>query len=579
MIKNRKKILVVNLTRMGDILQSSSLLWGLKDKNPDCIIHYLAVDTFTNILKNIPYIDKIIKYDVLNILENVIDNENRNIIEDYFEQETIVDSLREENYNLLINITHTDESKALSFIINAKETVGITSDEKGYRIVKHPWANYFYSSNLNRAINRINLVDIYLRMGNVERTPRKLLFEVTNEAKEKFSQIVKTTPLLQKFKDKYYCIQLGASVENKQYTPKSYSTIANSLYLSHKIIPIFIGTEKERPILSSIEKSLTTPFIDLMGKTSIDTLGEILKNGMFLLTNDTGTMHIASGVNTRIVCIALATAYSHETAAYSENNIIIEADIHCTPCSHQIECLNPICKPLIRPEIVTEIIKETVLSEYNELNSFLDKDISLENVIKKNLGDIKVYITLFDKNNLLRLFPLIKKEYFFEELCHLNYHYLWNLTLGFNDYLFIEINDFKSIAEDIDKELKKWYLDPSDVRSINKKVLKEQKDLKRLIQFANEGIEIVSKLIQYLSDNKITELQENAPHLVYIDDSISEIGFINSNLRGLTFFFQFGKDNLDSSDVKILFDKTKKIYDQLKYRARFMYNIYNFFSK
>ena len=569
-MNTHKKILILNLTRMGDILQSSSLVWGLKQKYPKCIIHYLAVNTFSNILRNIPHIDKIIEYDVLKILENVIDNKNRNIIKDYFEQEKIIDALRDENYDLLINITHTDESKALSFVIKPKETVGITTDEKGYRIVKHPWANYFYSSTLNRNINRINLVDIYLKMGNIETTPKKLLFETTEDAKLNFLELLKTNNLLQKFKENYYCIQLGASVENKQYTPQSYCKIANDLFNSDNIIPVFIGTEKERRILSSIEKTLTTPYIDLMGKTNIDTLGEVLKNSKFLLTNDTGTMHIASGVKTKIVCIALATAYSHETAAYSENNIIIEADIHCTPCSHQIECLNPICKPLIKPDVVTEIIRKLILNHLTKST----KKVSLEKILKIDLGSIKVYETLFDKNNLLRLFPLIKKDFAFTEICNLNYHYLWSHTLGFDDYSFNKFDNFKLLVNNIQAELKEWYHKPIDTRNIHKKIHKEIEDLNRIIEFTDEGYLTVNELIQYLENNQIEKLQNRAPHLVYIDDVISEIGFVNSNLRGLTFFFQFGKDNLDSSDVNILFSKTQKLYKQTNFRAQFMLELY-----
>ncbi len=556
---------------MGDILQSSSLLWGLKDKDPNCIIHYLAVDTFSGILKNIPFIDKIIEYNVLNILEKVIDNENRNIIYDYFEQEAIIDQLRSEKYDLLLNVTHTDESKALSYVINAKETVGITTDEKGYRIVKHPWANYFYSSNLNRAINRVNLVDIYLKIGNIETTPKKLLFKTTEVAKKNYIELLEKETLLRKYKNSFYCLQLGASVENKQYTPQSYCSVANALFQSDNIIPVFIGTDKEKHILTSIKSDLTTPYVDIMGKTNIDTLGEVLTNANFLLTNDTGTMHIASGVETKIVCIALATAYSHETAAYSENNIIIEADIHCTPCSHQIECLNPICKPLIKPEIVTDIIKKFVLSSQTKIDN---NHLSLEQKLQKNLGDIKVYVSLFDNNNLLRLFPLIRKEYTFEDLCNLNYHYLWSLTLGFKDYSFIEYNDYRSILKNIKKELDNWYNYPKNIDSIIKKINTENDSLSEITELTKSGMTIVKELTNYFKNNQIDILQKKSIELIKLDEKITEIGLINSNLRGLTFFFQFGKDNLDSSDLEVLFDKTFELYRQTNFRSVFMLNIY-----
>ena len=310
-------ILIINLTRMGDILMSSPMLYGLKKKYPDCKINYMAAKGLSGILKNMPFIDNVIELDVKELIENSALNQNL-FLGNYLKTKETVNSLRKVKYDLCINITHTDESKALAYLIGCKNTLGITMTKEGSKIVRHEWANYFYASNLNKDMNRINMVDIYLRTIDYFDTPKKLFFKT--ETKNK-NYIFNNFGI-----ENYFCIQLGASVENKRYEAHNFAKVANELY-KKGYIPVFLGTAKELEIFDKAKLYLECKYLNLMGKTNTSELGSILEDAKILISNDTGTMHIASSVHTKILCVALASAYPHETAPYSEGNIILEADL------------------------------------------------------------------------------------------------------------------------------------------------------------------------------------------------------------------------------------------------------------
>ena len=59
-----KKILIMNMTRMGDLIQSTPLIQGLKDKNCDAHMTLLVSSDFAEFAKRIPCIDKIIVFDL-----------------------------------------------------------------------------------------------------------------------------------------------------------------------------------------------------------------------------------------------------------------------------------------------------------------------------------------------------------------------------------------------------------------------------------------------------------------------------------------------------------------------------------
>jgi ADP-heptose:LPS heptosyltransferase len=59
----KRKVLVINLTRMGDIVQSVPLLTDLKSGGDDLHISYLAVTSYSEICRYIHQIDRLIPFD------------------------------------------------------------------------------------------------------------------------------------------------------------------------------------------------------------------------------------------------------------------------------------------------------------------------------------------------------------------------------------------------------------------------------------------------------------------------------------------------------------------------------------
>ena len=58
-----KEILLINLTRMGDLLQTTPLMSGLKNAYPGVRITLLVSSRFMDICRGIPFIDELIVFD------------------------------------------------------------------------------------------------------------------------------------------------------------------------------------------------------------------------------------------------------------------------------------------------------------------------------------------------------------------------------------------------------------------------------------------------------------------------------------------------------------------------------------
>ncbi|MBN1969794.1 MAG: glycosyltransferase family 9 protein [Candidatus Delongbacteria bacterium] len=494
------KTLIINLTRMGDILQTVPLLRNLKDRGDE--VHYLAVEGFDTILKTFSLVDTIHTFSVADTISNLIENK---FVTVYKKLSILLERLKNLKFDICINLTHTDESRYIADYLNIKDTRGIVSKMSGDRCVKNDWANYFYVSNLNRNFNRINIIDLYNMIGDFYNTRKMISYIPDNESLINAEKVTRG--------EKYFCVQLGASVESKRWSSENFIQVAEKIYNEFNIIPCFIGTKSEKEFFDKIKDKITFKCYDLFGKTSVDELAGVLKKSEFLLTNDTGTMHIAAGVGTRIIAICLATAYAHETSPYIEDSYIFEADISCSPCSHHVQCTNPICKDMIKAEYVSDLISK-----------LLDK----KDIVVDSFNNVNVYKTYFDEYNNLRLKRLNtgKEE---DSINNIFYHLFMN-TFKHDSY------------DDISQEK---YIEILRVKSDGQIDKRYEADFQYLLQCfytierLYEGFEVSYK---EKDSNKISEI---AAEIEIIVKDIVNFGLAKDFIRPLTSIFQFDKENMD----------------------------------
>jgi hypothetical protein len=104
---------------------------------------------------------------------------------------------------------------------------------------------------------------------------------------------------------------------------------------------------------------------NLVGKTNIPALAGVLARCEFLLTGDTGPMHLAAAVGTPTVSLFFGTAYPWETGPYGPGHVILFSDVPCAPCADPAVCpYGHRCKRDLTPSLVRRAIEaqETYVS-------------------------------------------------------------------------------------------------------------------------------------------------------------------------------------------------------------------------
>ena len=142
----------------------------------------------------------------------------------------------------------------------------------------------------------------------------------------------------------------------KRWLPERFAEAAAAISAQSNAKWILFGTEKDKTIGDTISTALGENCVNRIGQTTLDQLIEELRGCRALLTNDTGTMHLASLLGVPVIAIFGSTEPAL-TGPLGNGPAIVRHHVECSPCFLR-EC--PIdfrcMKQITVPEVVNAVM-------------------------------------------------------------------------------------------------------------------------------------------------------------------------------------------------------------------------------
>ena len=117
----------------------------------------------------------------------------------------------------------------------------------------------------------------------------------------------------------------------KRWLPERFIETAAAVSAKTNAHWVLFGTDKDRAVGELIATALGPHCTNRIAKTSLDELIDELAQCRLLLTNDTGTMHLAALLRVPTVAIFGSTE-PLLTGPMGENNTVIRRHVECSPC-------------------------------------------------------------------------------------------------------------------------------------------------------------------------------------------------------------------------------------------------------
>ncbi len=395
-----KKILIIHLSRLGDMLQSLPAIKLLKEEQPQSKITCLGIAEFCQILKDIPWIDNLISVPWHEI-SVIVGEHNKACVETLDHLLQKIPELNEE-YDKVINLTHNWGSSYLSEKVKAREKNGRVFSENNEIKVSGKWGKYLFAMVKNQKDNLFNLVDIYMGMAGVNNMPVEQYLPTKPETDSAcISHLANLGYDTGKLSIGF---QLGTNNPNKKWPLENFVKLGHILLNDLDTQIILFGSYGEKEFADRFKYLADYPFISLIGQTELEEIGSYLKQIDVLVSNDTGPMHIAAAVGTKVVGIFSGIAYFGVGGPYGSGNIAVQSNYPCAPCVSSSACSNPLCRERIKPATVAQGVKIALGLEKDPL--FSDNGASLYKSSFDSDGTLKYKLLNQNTDSFLKCLSL-----------------------------------------------------------------------------------------------------------------------------------------------------------------------------
>ena len=365
-----QKVLIVNLMRMGDILQTSPVIGRLRARYPSIEVGLVLNQAFVEAGRRIRA-DTVHALDIQG-LRNLLSQADE-VEEAHRELETFVESVnRGGPYDLVCNLTPSPSAAALASLFLYRSRLGMWMESDGSMQAADPWTAYLVSMMSNRRKNPFHLVDIWMRALGLQ-GPGSLLLDVGQEDTEKAGELLAA---LEVNADRELLIgfQVSASQKEKCWSEREYIRLGQSIHRGLKARILLFGVAQEQDLCGRVQAEIPGS-VNLAGRTDLGVLAAALRFCRALVSNDTGTLHVATAVGTPVVVVSVGPVNFRETGPYGKGHWVLQARLPCAPCHFDVSCLKPICREKIRAEHVHGLLLH-VLGLRREVPKGLCQDVA-----------------------------------------------------------------------------------------------------------------------------------------------------------------------------------------------------------
>ena len=351
-----QQVLLINITRMGDLVQMGTLLQRLQHEWPGAAVDLVVDQRFAPVAKLLPHLRHIVSFDFHRLVDESR-AQTKDVVTLYQDMVRWAAPLVEARYDRVVNLTFNRRSGLLTSYVGAKDIRGIAAPKDGDVTIHNPWMAYLTDVHHERRFNHFNLVDIYALGGSGIGPFAPLSLTLAPDTAQWARDFLASHVGAQ---ISWVAVQVGASDPMKAWRPELFGQTLAALSRQAPVGYVFIGTEEERKAIHLAQTTYrqqggTAPLCDAVGKTSLPQLAAVLSQCRLLLTNDTGPMHLAVGVGTPVIDLSVGHVDFRETGPYGPGHWMVQPDLGCAPCGFDKVCFHHACKDRLVPEQIASL--------------------------------------------------------------------------------------------------------------------------------------------------------------------------------------------------------------------------------
>lgn len=304
-----RRILLIRLGSLGDVLLMTPLINLLHRARPNAEIDVLTKTEYRDILRSHPAITRLLTFESDEPLRQALS------------------SLRVNTYDLALDLHCTPRSQLLLRMVRSRRK--LTYNKRVLRramLVRLGW---------NTLRNSSPVPELYAaplrRLGIEGYLGPPTMHLDCDSMKAAEAHIARSLP--EAFDPPLLAVAPGARWPTKRWPVERFAAVAQDLAQEKSAAVVVLGGADEAELASALCDNLNVPVINVAGGLSLMHSAAMLSRCRLLISNDSGLMHMATGLRVPVVAIFGPTVREFGFYPFKARAEVVSEPLPCRPCS------------------------------------------------------------------------------------------------------------------------------------------------------------------------------------------------------------------------------------------------------
>lgn len=322
--KSPERICVIKPSALGDVVQSLSLLPVLKARFPGASITWVINRELSDLVSGHPCVSEVLPFDRRG---------------GWREWSRLLTELRSRRFDMVFDLQGLLRTGVMTLATRAPIRVGLQTAREGSALTTN--CVIPDSSKTVPAHARLWRIAEVLELGDAPKQPQVI---VSNADRDWATKILASLPR------PVIAVHPGARWETKRWPVENFSTLISRSTEVRGGSTIILGSKGEQPDAERLHQQLRDQFtgpatglqpviLNLAGATTLKQLAALLGRVDFVVSNDSGPMHLAAGLGTPTLGLFTCTSAARSGPAGTQHELVSTtvscAASYCKRCPHQ----------------------------------------------------------------------------------------------------------------------------------------------------------------------------------------------------------------------------------------------------
>lgn len=332
-----KRILIVNVNWVGDVLFSTPFIRAVREANPDAYIACLLHPRCREILESNPRLNEIIIYDEEGAHKSL------------FGKWAVIRELKKKRFDTAFLLHRSFTKALLTYLAGIKERVGYPTKNRG-GIITH--AVEEPAEDLHKVEYFLNIARAY----GIDVKDHSYEFFVRDTDRKFVKDLLGKDGVTDK--DLIVVLCPAGNWPPKRWPAENFARLGDELAEKFGARIVLSASGKDLKLAEDIKSVMASNPVITAGKTDLKQLGALLERASLVVANDTGPMHMAVALGAKTIALFGPTS-ARLTGPYGKGDYkVISGNGSCEVPCYDIGCADNACMSAIKVE--------DVLNEANE---------------------------------------------------------------------------------------------------------------------------------------------------------------------------------------------------------------------